>query len=407
LINWLEARLPYEERIVSDRRHMNLYPDESQRRALFPVCRESIFLAHAGVTALPQCVAEAVCDYTRRSSEHHQEFGAVFADVKKTRQLCAHLIGAEADEIALLGPTSLGLSLFANGLPWEPGDEVLCYHGDYPANVYPWLDLRRRGVTVRSLQPVEPGAITPELVAAALGSRTRLVALASAHFFTGYRLDVDAIGALLHRRGVLFSVDAIQTLGAFPLRVEHVDFLSADAHKWLLGPLAIGIVYVKRAHHDLLRPTLLGAWNVRSPHYHAQDHIEFVPGARRYEPGVLNAAGIYGLKAAIELLQSHGLDAIAARLLELKAHLVARLEALGFTLVGPTTGPAASGITTFRHPSASATQLFAALEKANVVASLRHDRAGRDYLRFSPHFYNTEAELDAALAALSIATAPR
>lgn len=379
---------------------MNLYPDEAARRALFPVCADRVFLAHAAVTALPRCVADAICDYTRRSSENHQEFGEVLVDIKATRRLCAEFIGAGADEIALLGPTSLGLSLFANGIAWREDDEVVCYHGDYPANVYPWIDLRRRGVVVRYLEPAEPGAITPELVAAALTPRTRLVALASAHFFTGYRIDVDAIGRLLHERGVLFSLDAIQTLGAFPLSVEHVDFLSADAHKWLLGPLAIGIVYVKRAHFDLVRPTLLGAWNVRSPHFVAQDRVEFVPTAQRYEPGVLNAAGIYGMKAAIELIAGHGIATVAARLLELKAHLVAQIEPLGFTILGARSGAAASSITTFRHATASSTELFAALEKAGVTASLRHDREGRDYLRFSPHLYNTEAELDTAVDVL-------
>ena len=382
---------------------MNLYPDEGQRRALFPVCRTKIYLSHAAVTVLPKGVADAVCDYTRKSSEDHQEFGSVLADIKQARRVCADFIGAAPDEIALLGPTSLGLSLFANGLAWQAGDEVICYHGDYPANVYPWLELRRRGVTVRYLEPAEPGAITPALVAAALTPRTRLVALASAHFFTGYRIDVDAIGRLLHARGVLFSLDAIQTLGAFPLSVEHVDFLSADAHKWMLGPLAIGIVYVKRKHFDLVRPTLLGAWNVVSPNFITQDDIEFVPTAQRYEPGVLNAAGIYGMKAALELLAGHGLETVAARLLELKAHLVAQLEPLGFQILGPTSGPAASSITTFRHATASSTALFSALEEAHVVASLRHDREGRDFLRFSPHLYNTEGELDTAVDVLRAA----
>jgi len=288
---------------------MNFFPDEAQRRALFPVCRDKIFLAHAGVTPLPAPVADAVCAYTRMSAENPQEFGAVLRHVKETRRVCADFIGAGADEIALLGPTSLGLSLFANGMPWREGDEVICYHGDYPANVYPWLELRRRGVVVRHLEPAQPGEITPELVAAALTPRTRLVALASAHFITGYRIDVDAIGALLHERGVLFSLDAIQTLGAFPTRVTRVDFLSADAHKWLLGPLAIGIVFVKKEHFELLRPTLLGAWNIVSPNFQAQDEIQFVPTAQRYEPGVLNIGGIYGMRAAIELISGRGIDA--------------------------------------------------------------------------------------------------
>ena len=382
---------------------MNFYPDEPARQRLFPVCREKIFFAHAAVTALPQCVADAVCQYTRESSENPQEFAEVYRQIKSTREVCAQMIGADAEEIALLGPTSLGLSLFANGLPWQEGDEVICYQGDYPANVYPWLELRRRGVVIRYLHPDRPGEITPELVAGALTARTRLVALASAHFFTGYRIDVDAIGRLLGARGVLFALDAIQTLGAFPLRVDHVDFLSADAHKWMLGPLAVGIVYVKKAHFDLLRPTLLGAWNVKSPYFHAQDEIEFVPTAQRYEPGVLNTAGIYGMKAAIELLHGHGLARVAARLLELKAHLLAGLDSLGFSLVGPRDGENASGTTTFFHEAAPASRLFAALEKERIIVSMRHDRALREYLRFSPHFYNTEAEIDRALLVLSSA----
>ena len=373
---------------------MNFFPDEAERRALFPICREKIFLAHAGVNALPAPVADAVCAYTRQSAENPQEFGDVLRDIKLTRRLCAEFIGAKPEEIALLGPTSLGLSLFANGMPWKSGDEVLCYHADYPANVYPWMELRRHGVKVRYLEPAEPGAITPKLVERALGPQTRLVALASANFFTGYRIDVDAIGSLLRRRGILFSLDAIQTLGAFSTRVTHVDFLSADAHKWLLGPLAIGIVFVRKEHFELLRPTLIGAWNVESPNFVTQDKIRFHPTAQRYEPGVLNAAGIYGMKAAIELINHHGIDAIETRLLELKAHLLALLEPLGFRLLGPRHGPIATAITTVRHEHASSATLFAALEKAGVIASLRHDREGRDYLRFSPHFYNTEAELD-------------
>ncbi len=378
----------------------NFFPDESERQRLFPVCKSKIFLGHAAVTALPACVADAMCAHVRQSCEMPQEFGDVLRDVKDARRVCAEFIGAEADEIALLGPTSLGLSLFANGIPWQAGDEVICYAGDYPANVYPWIDLRRRGVVMKMLQPARPGEITPELVAAALTPKTKLVALASCHFFSGYRIDVDAIGKLLHARGVLFSLDAIQTLGAFPLSVEHVDFLSADAHKWMLGPVAIGIVMVKKQHFDLCRPTLLGAWNVVSPNFQAQDEVRFVPTAQRYEPGVLNIAGIYGMKAAIEMLLRHGTQRIAERILELTAHLAAALRARGFEIHSPSDGAAASGITTFRHESRSMAEMHAKLDAAGVVSSLRHDHEGREYLRFSPHFYNTEAELDTALALL-------
>lgn len=367
--------------------------DEASRLEAFPVCKNKIFLAHAGVTALPKCVADAVISYTQASCENHQEFGNVLRDIHETRRIAADFIGAKAEEIALLGPTSLGLSLFANGLPWKEGDEILCYASDYPANVYPWMDLARRGVVVRYLEPERAGEITPELIKRALTPRTRLAALASCNFLTGFRIDVDSIGKLLHERGVLFSLDAIQTLGTAPLSVEHVDFLSADAHKWMLGPMAIGIVYVKKEHFELLRPTLLGAWNVRSPNFITQDEIAFYETAQRYEPGVLNIAGVYGMRAALEMLLNVGLNNVYARILELKNGLVAALTELGFEFIPPTSGQNVSGITTCKHPSADMAKLFAALEEKNIIASLRFDRAGNQFLRFSPHFYNTLDEI--------------
>jgi cysteine desulfurase/selenocysteine lyase len=367
----------------------SLVLNEPARLDAFPVARHQIFLAHAGVTALPRCVADAIIDYTRHSSEHHQEFGEVLAKIAEARKVCADFIGAGKDEIALLGPTSLGLSLIANGLPWKQGDEVICYAEDYPANVYPWVDLARHGVTVRYLQPAVTGEITPALVEAALTPRTKLVALASCNFLTGYRIDVDPIGRLCRSRGVLFSLDAIQTLGAAPVSVEYVDFLSADAHKWMLGPMAIGIVFVRREHFDLLRPTLLGAWNIRSPNFIAQPGIEFLPTAQRYEPGALNISGIYGMRAALDLIASAGIDAILARLISLKQALAKALLPAGFQFLGPLDGPNASGITTLFHPGRDSAALYRALELNNVVASLRFDRAGRQYIRLSPHFYNT------------------
>src|ERR1043166_3240130 len=359
--------------------------DEVARREAFPVCKNKIFLAHAGVTALPKCVADAVISYTQASCENHQEFGDVLRDVNETRRIAAQFIGAKAEEIALLGPTSLGLSLFANGLPWREGDEILCYANDYPANVYPWMDLTRRfGVVIRYLEPERPGEITPELVARALTPRTRLAALASCNFLTGYRVDVDAIGRLLPERGGFFSPHAIQTLGAAPLTVEHVDFLSADAHKWMLGPMAIGIVFVKKEHFELLRPTLLGAWNVRAPNFITQSEIAFYDTAQRYEPGVLNVAGVYGMRAALEMLLNIGLNNVYARILELKNHLVALLQTLDFEILSPANGANASGITTFRHPRADMAKLFRALEENHVIGSLGFVRSRAQVLALPP-----------------------
>jgi selenocysteine lyase/cysteine desulfurase len=317
--------------------------------------------------------------------------------IQETRESAARLLHASPEEIALLGPTSLGLSLFANGISWEAGDEVVCYLDDYPANVYPWLNLRQRGVTVRYLEPPRLGEITVDVVERALTDKTRLVALASCNFVSGYRIDLPAIGAMLHARGILFSVDAIQTLGAFPTTVEHIDFLSADSHKWLLGPLASGVVYVKKEHFDLCRPTLLGSWNIRAPGFVAQDQIEFLDTAQRYEPGAMNLPGIVGMKAAIDLLLQAGIDRIAERILSLRARLIDGLEPAGYRLLGNLEPATGSGIVTFSHPDRDLTEVFQRMTQARIFCSQRQDRQGIQYLRFSPHFYNSEAEIDRVL----------
>jgi cysteine desulfurase / selenocysteine lyase len=373
----------------------DIITDESTRLAEFPVARESIFMAHAGVCILPRCAARAMQEYLEMCCVEHQESGDVWRRLNETRAVAAKLIHAKASEIALLGPTSLGLSLVANGLPWQAGDEIVCYYDDYPANVYPWMDLQRRGVVLRFVQTELPGQITPEAVERALTPKTKLVALASCHFFSGGRIDVDAIGRMLRGRGVLFCLDAIQTLGAFETSVEHVDFLSADAHKWLLGPMAAGIVYVREELHDVLRPSLLGAWNVKSPNFIAQEEVQFERGGRRYEPGVLNAVGIFGMRAALEMLLGFGIENVGARLLQLKAHLVPRLKELGFSVVPPQDGSLASSITTAtRDSGVPLERIFEQLTANKAVISLRYNRAGKAHLRFSPHCYNTEAEIE-------------
>src|SRR6185503_3073226 len=154
-----------------------------------------------------------------------------------------------------VGPTSLALSFIAEGLAFRKSDNVLVYQDDYPSNVYPWMTLVDRGVEVRFLNARQLGEIRLKDIKGQVDENTRLVALASCHFLAGYRIDLDAIGAYLRERGILFCVDAIQTLGAFPTSAANVDFMAADAHKWLLGPCAAGLMYVRREIQDELRPT--------------------------------------------------------------------------------------------------------------------------------------------------------
>ncbi|MEC5129579.1 aminotransferase class V-fold PLP-dependent enzyme [Verrucomicrobiales bacterium BCK34] len=381
-----------------------LESDESFRRESFPACRDRIFMAHAAVTAIPQVAISAMDEFNRASATGELDYSKVLLkDMDEVRVSAAKLIQSSPDEIALLGPTSLGLSLVANGISWNEGDEIITYLDDYPANVYPWKFLERKGVKVVYLQPGETGAITPELVEAAMTPKTRLLALASNNFLTGFRLDTAAIGALARKHGALFCLDAIQTCGAFETLAKDVDFMSADSHKWMLGPMTAGIVYVDKNRFEELEPSLLGAWNVKSPNFIAQDAVEFEPGGRRYEPGVLNAQGLVGMKASLDMLNGIGIPAVEARLLELKTAICKGLESMGFNVVGPQTGINASGITSFTdfaNPG-QIEGLYSYLLEKEVVLSFRHDRSGVPYLRFSPHFYNTHAEIEAVMAAIS------
>lgn len=366
--------------------------DEELRRREFPICARKIYCAHAADAPLPRRVADAMRDSIERASSDARQYDLELERIAETRNAVARFIGAHLEEISFTGPTSSGLNAIANGLDWTDGDEVICYLDDYPANVYPWLGLERYGVKPVLLETARIGEITPEIVAQALTERTRLVALASANFCSGYRIDLDAIGALCAERGVLFSVDAIQSLGAFPIALDRIDFLSAGAQKWMLGPSGAGFLYVKKSRRDLLRPATIGGWNVQSPNFIAQREIKYAPGGQKFEPGAYTHSAIAGFGAAVGLLQEVGSAQVARRILSLTQALKLELTP-DFEFLTPEEENNRSGILTFRHPKIPTNHFFEALFKNDVVVSLRCDRRNRNWLRVSPHFYNTFAEI--------------
>lgn len=374
--------------------------DDVFRRQEFPVTAREIYMGHAGVSPYPHVTADAIRGHVFRSERGSQDTEESNDCVEEARRRAATLLGADAEEIALLGPTSYGLGLVANGIAWEPGDEVVFYGDDYPSNAYPWQDLNGLGVRSVVLQSEYPGVITWELVESALTERTKLVALATCNFMSGYRIDVEMIGRNLRERGILFSLDAIQTLGAFETNVEYVDFLSAGGHKWLLSPMSSGIFYVRRSNWDLLKPSMLGAMNVESPDYVTQDSIRFLDSARRYESGALNLSGIAGMNASMGLLLDVGMDTVSKQILELRSAILERLRPHGYQTYlesagyDDEAGDHQSGIVVLTHPEKSIESLYARLGSENVVASLRKNRAGQAFLRLSPHFYNTLEEVE-------------
>jgi len=367
--------------------------NEELRQHEFPVAKNKIFLGHAGVCPLPRRVAQAMIDCANGGTLGDQET-YVMHKIADARNAGAQLLGCEPDEVSLVGPTSLALSLVAAGLKFRKGDNLLIYHDDYPSNVYPWMALADQGVKVRLLNTRGLGIIRAIDVMGQVDENTRLVALASNHFISGYRLDHAAVGKFLRERGILFCLDAIQSLGAFPTKVENVDFLAADSHKWLLGPCGAGLLYVKKDLQEKLNPPVYGWHNVRNPNFVAQEKIEFRSGAAKFEAGTHNLVGLIGLIAAMELALEIGVDNIAAELLRKRAWLVPALQTKGFSVLNAEPKPEnASGITAFCKPGQDLAPLHQKLADGGVIASLRTDRKGQNYIRLSPHFYNTDAEL--------------
>ncbi len=369
--------------------------NEELRRYEFPVTRDKIFLAHAGDCPLPRRVAEAIADYARESATGDQEKFVYPAILDQGRKLGAQLLGCQPDEVAFVGPTSLALSFIASGLRLRRSDNILIYFEDYPSNVYPWMALAEQGVEVRLMNTHGLGVIRPKDVIGQVDENTRLVALASCHFISGYRVDFQAIGEYLRERNILFCLDAIQTVGAFPTTVEHVDLLAADAHKWLLGPCGAGLMYVRGSVQARINPPIYGWHNVRCPNFVAQEQIVLRAGAQKYEAGTFNLLGIVGLVTAMGLVVELGVEDIARELLRKHSLLVPALQAKGYTVLHADSSPeASSGIVSFTQPGADLAALHQKLLDAGIVTSLRADRSGKQYIRLSPHFYNTDAELE-------------
>jgi cysteine desulfurase / selenocysteine lyase len=372
--------------------------NEELRQREFPVSSDKIFLAHAGVCPLPQRVTQAITDYVREASIGDQEKFVFPGVLNDGRKLAATLLNCKSEEIAFVGPTSLALSLIASGLKFRRTDNVLIYFDDYPSNVYPWMALAAQGVEVRLMNTRGLGVIRPMDVMGQVDENTRLVALASCHFISGYRIDIPTIGKFLRERNILFCVDGIQTLGASPTTVEYVDMLAADAHKWMLGPCAAGLLYVRREVQEKVNPPIHGWHNVNCPDFIAQEQIAFRKDARKYEVGTHNLMGIIGLMAAMELTKGIGIENISRELLRKRAWLVPAIQEKGYSVLHAAGTPENSGgIVSFYQAGKEPSALYQKLLEANIVTSLRVDRAGQRYIRLSPHFYNTDAELQRVL----------
>ena len=364
-------------------------PAWSSLRNLFPLCNQTAYLNHAATSPMATPVRAAMDLY----AEQAMTLGSLAyptwqARIHDVRHLAADLLGADLDEIAFVGNTSSGLSTIATGLAWQPGDVILVGWPDFPANIYPWRHLERLGVTVRFVER-RNGALDADDFHDAWCPGVRMVVVSSVDYVTGYYTDLAALGRLCRERQALFCVDAIQSLGAIPLSVRdcHIDFLAAGGHKWLLGPMGIGLLYVRREVCDLVQPPLVG-WKSVEDEENFQLHFELKQDAGKFEPGTMNLAGISGLGAALQLLTDVGVANVAERITELVRELEKGLQKRGFAIVTSSDPARRAGILSFQ-PAGVARDCQKQLAEQGVVVAHR-----QDLLRLSPHFYNDHSDIE-------------
>jgi selenocysteine lyase/cysteine desulfurase len=323
-------------------------------------------------------------------AEHWQAWEETYAAVRRS---LAQLLNADPGEIAFAKNTSEGISIFANGLEWQPGDEVVSIEGEFPANYYPWKALERRGVVLR-LVPTEQGRVSQESILRALTSHTRVVAISFVQYLSGFRLDLEKLGQACAAHGCLLFVDAIQGLGAFPVDVKRANIagLAADSHKWMLGPEGSALLFVNRQIMERIAPSEVGWTSVRHWGDFSRRDLTWRDDARRYECGTLNTVGVYGLGAAVNLLLEVGIPNIAERVLDLTDRLRSGLLAQGHSVFGPRAREEASGIVSFVPRQGGAERLLDRFLAHRVQVAAR-----LGMVRISPHFYNTEEEIDRVL----------
>lgn len=367
-------------------------------RREFAVARDYAYLDHATLAPMPKLSVEAMAaSMAAQASKGSLAFAGLQAHAEEVRGRFAGFIGADPAEIAITSSTAMGINIVAKGLRWRRGDSVVVPTIDFPANIYPWMHLAAQGVELRRVAPRE-GRIPIADLLAACDANTRVIAVSLVQFSTGFRVDIEALGGACRSKGVLLVVDGMQAVGSLDVDVHAmpIDAMALQSYKWLLGPHGVGWLYVRRELLDRIEPLALGSRSM-TPRQSFLDHrFELAPTATRFEAGVLNLHGIAGAGASLGLLRRIGIRAIEERVLSLAERLAIGLVERGYEIAGSRADARErSAIVVFRHPRLDIDACHRRLTDAGVVVGLREGA-----IRASPHFYNTNDDVDRLLDAL-------
>jgi selenocysteine lyase/cysteine desulfurase len=363
--------------------------DIAKIREQFPVTKSKVFLNHAAQSPLPKPVADAI----RKCIDDFSNFGETSAEwLDCGKPLFAKLIGAKPEEIALVENTSVGLNIAANALHYKKGSKIVTTDLEYPSVVYPWLR-KSLGVKVHYVKNVD-GKISLEDIEKAVDNKTVALAVSHVEYVNGFRHDLRALSEIAHKHGACLIVDAIQSAGTMPIDVKRddVDFLATACYKWLLSPPGAGYLYVKKELIEKVEPSFVGWASVKPQVFETVDFwdiwkLNLSETASRFEVGSPSIVSFLGAKEAIRMLLSFGIENVQKRILELTEYLIKAVEAFGLKLQTPKEGQYRSGIVNFKidKPKEKAENL----KQKGIIVSARANG-----IRVSPHFYNTEEEID-------------
>jgi cysteine desulfurase / selenocysteine lyase len=368
-------------------------------RSLFPAVDRFAYLNSAAVAPLPTSAIDAINmqlrDVSNFGSSHYPEW---VETKERCRSLVAEMLAVRSEQIAFVRNTSDGFASIANGLKWDRGDNIVSFAGEFPANFYAWRRIRDAfGVELRLVDEREGRIDLAELISL-IDSNTKVVALSSVQFASGFRSDLERVGRAARAVDALFCVDIIQGFGALPydLPAQFVDAACGASHKWLCGPEGCGIIYLSDRARERVEPTLVGWISVETPWDFADREQHLKPDARAWESGTGPSSLFYGLEQSLKLLHSTGAGRIEAHLSDLSDQICDGLSRGDYEIVSSRTPGERSQIVCIRHRGGkSSNQLAAALLEHDVIVSPRGDR-----LRIAPHFFNNGNDVERLLEGL-------
>ncbi|MFH0988803.1 MAG: aminotransferase class V-fold PLP-dependent enzyme [bacterium] len=382
---------------------LKLLPDNqlAEIRSRFPhIAKGWIHFNHASTAPLSTPVVMAMTEYLQeRSYGKLETYSTDLKRIIESKDSIRTIINAEStDRLALCGNTSDALNIITSGLPWKSGDQVILNNLEFPANVYPYIPLKKLGVELEVLNCPD-GKITADQIFSAVTSRTRAIALSAVQFLSGYRADLKSIGEYCRARGILFLVDGIQAVGAVHIDVQNmnIDALAAGAQKWQLSPQGSGFLYLTETLQSMINQKYFGWLGVVEPWDFFNYEQQPAASARRYEGGTLNIPCIYGMNAALKMFVELGMDRIEQHILSLTRMLIEGiLSNERIRLLSPIQDEERAGIVTIQLPTdVDVSKIHEALMSHKILISLREGR-----IRFSPHFYNTPEEIETTMETL-------